>query len=82
MTIDYLKFDGDSHESSAHWFGMTMLFDARFFLDKFQFSAPQNDTERVRVRTITDHVRHDLSAATRRQIPIFHSAVLAFSAGR
>ena len=28
MTIDYLKFDGDSHESSAHWFGMTVLFDA------------------------------------------------------
>ena len=23
MTIDYPKFDGDSHESSAHWLGMT-----------------------------------------------------------
>ena len=23
MTMDNLKFDGDSHESSAHWFGMT-----------------------------------------------------------
>ena len=29
---------------------------------KFQFVAPQNDTERVRVKTITDHVRHDLAA--------------------
>ena len=39
MTIDRLEFDGDSHESSAHWFGMTMLFDARSFICKFQFSA-------------------------------------------
>ena len=23
MTMDYLEFDGDSHESSEHWFGMT-----------------------------------------------------------
>ena len=30
--------------------------------DKFRFVAPQNDTERVRVKTITDHVRHDLAA--------------------
>ena len=36
-----------------------------------QFSEPQNDTERVREGTTTDHVRHDLSAATRRQIPIY-----------
>ena len=28
---------------------------------KFQFVAPQNDTERVRVGTITDHARHDLA---------------------
>ena len=34
-----------------------------------QFAEPQNDTERVRLGTKTDHVRHDLSAATRRQIP-------------
>ena len=26
------------------------------------FSAQQNDTERVRLGTITDHVRHDLAA--------------------
>ena len=37
MTIDHLEFDGDSHESSAHWFGMTVLFDALTFLYKFQF---------------------------------------------
>ena len=36
---------------------------------KFQFVATQNDTERVRQETKIDHVRHDLSAATRRQIP-------------
>ena len=29
---------------------------------KFQFSVPQNDTERVRERTTTDQVRHDLAA--------------------
>ena len=28
MTLSSLEFDGDSHESSAHWFGMTVLFDA------------------------------------------------------
>ena len=54
---------------SADWFGMTTLFEAPAFLYKFQFAAPQNDTERVRLGTKTDHVRHDLSAATRRQIP-------------
>ena len=47
MTISCLEFDGDSHESSAHWFGMTVLFGARTSLFKFQFVAPQNDTERV-----------------------------------
>ena len=26
MTISSPEFDGDSHESSAHWFGMTVLF--------------------------------------------------------
>ena len=57
-----LEFDGDSHESSAHWFGMTMLFDALVSLAKFQFVAPQNDTERVRLGAITDHARHDLAA--------------------
>ena len=45
----------------AHWFGMTVLFGARTSLFKFQFVAPQNDTERVRVGTITDHARHDLA---------------------
>ena len=29
--------------------------------DKFTICVPQNDTERVRVGTITDHVRHDLA---------------------
>ena len=47
---------------SADWFGMTVLFDAQSFLHKFRFVAPQNDTERVRVKTITDHARHDLAA--------------------
>ena len=42
MTIDYLEFDGDSHESSAHWFGMTMLFDALASLCKYQFVALQS----------------------------------------
>ena len=28
MTIDRLEFGGDSHESSAHWFGMTRSDDA------------------------------------------------------
>ena len=32
------------------------------FSDKFQFVAPQNDTERVRLGAITDHARHDLAA--------------------
>ena len=62
MTMDYLEFDGDSHESSARWFGMTMLFDALTSLYKFPICVPQNDTERVRVGTITDHARHDLAA--------------------
>ncbi|MDD7674111.1 MAG: hypothetical protein PUJ12_04910, partial [Oscillospiraceae bacterium] len=31
------------------------------------------------MKTITDHARHDLSAATRRQIPIFLPAALAGS---
>ena len=29
MTKSSLEFDGDSHESSEHWFGMTPLFDAQ-----------------------------------------------------
>ena len=37
MTIGCPEFDGDSHESSAHWFGMTMLFGPCAFLCKFQF---------------------------------------------
>ena len=41
---------------------MTVLFGARTSLFKFQFAEPQNDTERVGVKTITDHVRHDLAA--------------------
>ena len=45
-----------------YFLGMTVLFDAPSFLHKFRFVAPQNDTERVRVKTITDHVRHDLAA--------------------
>ena len=28
MTLDRLEFGGDSHESSAHWFGMTCSDDA------------------------------------------------------
>ena len=39
MTLSILEVDGDSHESSAHWFGMTMLFDALASLCKFQFVA-------------------------------------------
>ena len=45
MTINSPKFYGDSHESSAHWFGMTVLFDARSFLDKFQFVFFPRETD-------------------------------------
>ena len=38
-----------------------MLYDALASLCKFQICVPQNDTERVRVGTITDHARHDLA---------------------
>ena len=37
------------------------LFDALASLCKFQFTAPQNDTERVREKSITDQGRHDLA---------------------
>ena len=37
MTIGCLEFDGDSHESSEHWFGMTVLFGTRTSLYKFHF---------------------------------------------
>ena len=49
-----------------YFIGMTRSDDA----PNSKFTAPQNDTERVREGTTTDQVRHDLSAATRRQIPI------------
>ena len=45
-----------------YFLGMTMLYDALASLCKFQICVPQNDTERVRVKSITDHVRHDLAA--------------------
>ena len=61
MTFLIWKFDGDSHESSAHWFGMTVLFGTRTSRYKFTICVPQNDTERVRLGTKTDHVRHDLA---------------------
>ena len=44
-----------------YFLGMTMLYDALASLCKFQICVPQNDTERVRVGTITDHARHDLA---------------------
>ena len=37
MTISCPEVDGDSHESSAHWLGMTMLFEALTYPCKFQF---------------------------------------------
>ena len=37
MTMGRLEFDGDSHESSAHWFGMTVLFDALLSSTNSQF---------------------------------------------
>ena len=74
MTMDYLEFDGDSHESSARWFGMTMLFDALTSLYKFPICVPQNDTERVRVETITDHARHDLAVGPADKFQIYLSA--------
>ena len=37
MTMGCLEFGGDSHTRKADWFGMTMLFDTRSFLAKFQF---------------------------------------------
>ena len=45
-----------------YFLGMTMLYDALASLCKFQICVPQNDTERVRQGTKTDHVRHDLAA--------------------
>ena len=45
MTMGRLEFDGDSHESSAHWFGMTVLFGARTSLFKFQFVCLLNKTD-------------------------------------
>ena len=45
-----------------YFLGMTMLYDALASLCKFQICVPQNDTERVRVKTITGHVCHDLAA--------------------
>ena len=55
---------------------MTVLFGACTSLFKFQFVAPQNDTERVRVKTITGHVRHDLAARPAGKFPIYLSAEL------
>ena len=37
------------------------MFGTRTSLYKFPICVPQNDTERVRVGTITDHARHDLA---------------------
>ncbi|MCI7574240.1 MAG: hypothetical protein MSS94_05820, partial [Clostridiales bacterium] len=59
--LEFIEFPVIANQS-ADWFGMTVLFDAQSFLHKFRFVAPQNDTERVWVKTITDHVRHDLAA--------------------
>ena len=64
MTIDSPKFDGDSHTRKENWFGMTVLFDALTSPAKYQFTAPQNDTERVRERSIPHIKTHDLSADT------------------
>ena len=55
---------------------MTMLYDALASLCKFQICVPQNDTERVRVKTITGHVRHDLAARPAGKFPIYLSAEL------
>ena len=54
MTIGYLEFDGDSHESSAHWFGMTMLFEALASRYKYQF---------VSVLTKADNLNTNLSVS-------------------
>ena len=61
MTIGRLEFDGDSHTSVRYFLGMTVLFGTRTSLYKFTICVPQNDTERVRLGTKTDHVRHDLA---------------------
>ena len=52
---------------------MTMLFDASTFLYKFPICVPQNDTERVREGTTTDHVRHDLAARPAGKFPFIVS---------
>ena len=62
MTMGCLEFDGDCHTSVRYFIAMTVLFDALASLCKFQFTALRNDTERVRLGTKTDHVRHDLAA--------------------
>ena len=60
----------------ARWFGMTMLFDALTSLYKFPICVPQNDTERVRVGTITDHARHDLAVGPADKFPISRAGLL------
>ena len=52
---------------------MTMLFDALTSLYKFPICVPQNDTERVREGTTTDHVRHDLAARPAGKFPFIVS---------
>ena len=42
-----LEFDGDCHARKENWLAMTLEFD------KYQFTAPRNDTERRRAKTIT-----------------------------
>ena len=65
MTIDCLEFDGDSHTRKADWF----LNDSVLRCPVFPLQIPiYCTTDRYRAvpkgRTITDHVRHDLSAGT------------------
>ena len=53
----------------GHWFAMTGS-DGPL---NSQFIEPQTDTERVRVKTITDHVRHDLAARPAGKFSIYRT---------
>ena len=70
MTTGCPEFDGDSHPRKADWFGMTCSNGPT----NSQFSEPQNDTERVRLGTKTDHVRHDLAVGPADKFQIYLSA--------
>ena len=57
-------YPGDCHARKENWLAMTLEFD------KYQFTAPRNDTERRREKTITHILAHDLAARPAGKFPI------------